>query len=365
MNNRKRENSKKGIRKGIKKYSYKSSGVNIDKASNVLSQLKKTITSTFSDRVLSDLSSYSGLFQPDLRGYKVPVLVSSTDGVGTKIMLAKRLNHYQDIGQDAVAMCINDIICCGAKPLFFLDYIACGKVNEEKIKIIIESISRSCIYCDTVLVGGEIAEHPGMSEEDDIDIAGFAVGIIEKSKIINPGLVNEGDILAGIPSSGIHSNGFSLVRKLIDDKKLDLNKIYNRAGSVPLGNLLLTPTLLYSKLINKIIESGVTIHGIAHITGGGFYENINRIIPSNMDVVIREGSWEILPVFKFLQELGNIDKKEMFRVFNMGIGMVLIIPPDELVRVKKIAIKMDENIHNIYDIGIVTSGSGKVIIKKS
>lgn len=359
-NNKKKENNKKRV----KKYSYKSSGVNIDKASDVLGQLKKTIASTFSDRVLSNLSSYSGLFQPDLKDYKTPVLVSSTDGVGTKIMLAKRLNHYQGIGQDAVAMCINDIICCGAKPLFFLDYIACGKVNEEKIKVIIESISKSCLYCDTVLIGGEIAEHPGMSGEDDIDIAGFAVGIIEKSEIINPGLVNEGDIVAGIPSSGIHSNGFSLVRKLIDDKNLDLNKIYDWSGGVPLGNLLLTPTLLYSKLINKIVESKVKIHGIAHITGGGFYENINRVIPANMDAVIQEGSWEIPSVFKFFQELGSIDKKEMFRVFNMGIGMVLVIPPDELGRVKKIATRVDDNIHNIYNIGTITSGSGKVIIKK-
>lgn len=350
----------KNNKKRSKKYSYKSSGVNIDKASNVLNRLKKTITSTFSDKVLSDLSSYSGLFQPDLKGYKNPVLVSSTDGVGTKIILAKKLNHYQDIGQDAVAMCINDIICCGAKPLFFLDYIACRKVNEEKIRVIIESISRSCHYCDTVLIGGEIAEHPGMSVEDDIDIAGFAVGIIEKSEIITPGLVNDGDIVAGISSSGIHSNGFSLIRKLIDDKKLDLNKIYDWSGGLPLGNLLLTPTRLYLKLINKIVENKVKIHGIAHITGGGFYENINRIIPGNMNAVIQEGSWEIPPIFKFLQELGNIDKKEMFRVFNMGIGMVIIISPDEFGKVKKIAIEMGENIYNT---GTVTRGNGKVTIR--
>ncbi len=348
--------------KKSKKYSYRSSGVNIDKASNVLSQLKKTITSTFSDKVLSDLSSFSGLFQLDLKGYKNPVLTSSTDGVGTKILLAKKLNHYHDIGQDAVAMCINDIICCGAKPLFFLDYISCGKVNEEKIKVIIKSISSSCNYCDTVLIGGEIAEHPGMGDVDDIDIAGFAVGIIEKSAIINPGLVKEGDIVAGISSSGIHSNGFSLIRKLIDDKKLDLNKIYNWSGGLSLGNLLLTPTKLYFKIINRIIENKVKIHGIAHITGGGFYENINRIIPGSMDALIQEGSWGIPAVFNFFSELGNIDKKEMFRVFNIGIGMVIIINPDEFSKVKKIAIETGENIYNI---GTVIKGNGKVIIKES
>src|SRR4030066_2050429 len=319
----------KGKEKDNKKYSYRSSGVDVYKASDVLNQLKKTITSTFSDKVLSDLSSFSGLFQLDLKGYKNPVLTSSTDGVGTKILLAKKLDYYKFIGQDAVAMCINDIICCGAKPLFFLDYIACGKVDERKIKTIIKSIAESCSYCDTALIGGETAEHPGMSEEDDIDIAGFAVGIIEKAAIINPELVKEGDIVAGISSSGIHSNGFSLIRKLIDDKKLDLNKIYDWSGGLSLGKLLLTPTKLYFKIISRIIENKVKIHGIAHITGGGFYENINRIIPTNMDALIQEGSWEIPAMFKFFSELGNIDKKEMFRVFNMGIGMVIIINPDD------------------------------------
>ncbi len=344
-----------------KRYSYKSSGVDIDKASSVISQLKKTIASTFSGRVLSDLSSFSGLFQLNLNGYREPVFASSTDGVGTKIMLAKKLNYYRHIGQDAVAMCINDIICCGAKPLFFLDYIACGRVEEEKIRIIIESIAESCKYCDAVLVGGEIAEHPGMCTEDDIDIAGFSVGIVEKTDIINTSLVREGDLIIGISSSGVHSNGFSLVRKLIEDKKLDLQKKYDWADGKPLGNLLLTPTKLYSRIINVMLKNKVEIHGIAHITGGGFYENINRIIPAGMDASIREGSWGVPAVFKFLQELGNIDRDEMFRVFNMGIGMTVIVSPGQFDRVSEIAGEMKEEIYNI---GTVTSGSGKVIIGK-
>ncbi|MBU2563836.1 MAG: phosphoribosylformylglycinamidine cyclo-ligase [Actinobacteria bacterium] len=351
----------KNKKKDSKKYSYKLSGVNIDKASNVLSQLKKTITSTFSGKVLSDLSSFSGLFQLDLKDYRNPVLVSSTDGVGTKIMLAKKANCYQYIGQDAVAMCINDIICCSAKPLFFLDYIACGNVNEEKIKIIIESIARSCSYCNTVLIGGEIAEHPGMCEEDDIDIAGFAVGIIEKSAIINTGLVNEGDIIIGISSSGIHSNGFSLVRKLIKDKNLELNKKYDWADGMALGDLLLTPTKLYFKIIDKMIKNKVQVHGIAHITGGGFYENINRIIPGNMNASILEGTWRIPAIFKFLQDLGNIDRDEMFRVFNMGIGMVIITSPGEFDKARNIAGELGEDIYNI---GTVTRGNGRVIIEE-
>jgi len=349
-------------KKDIKKYSYKLAGVNIDKASNVLNQLKKTITSTFSERVLSNLSSFSGLFQLDLKDYRNPVLTSSTDGVGTKILLAKKANCYQHIGQDAVAMCINDIICCGAKPLFFLDYIACGKIDEEKIKVIIKSLAESCSYCNAVLIGGETAEMPDMYGKDDIDIAGFAVGIIEKSAIINSGLVNVGDVIAGISSSGVHSNGFSLVRKLIEDKNLDLNKKYDWARGISLGDLLLTPTKLYFKIIDRMLKDKIGIHGIAHITGGGFYENINRIIPGDMDASIQKGSWMIPAVFKFLQELGNISIDEMFRVFNMGIGMVIIISPCDFDKVKNIAVELGES---IYDIGSVTRGNGRVIIKES
>lgn len=352
----------KNKKKDSKKYSYELSGVDIDKASNVLSQLKKTITSTFSGKVLSNLSSFSGLFQLDLEGYRNPVLVSSTDSVGTKILLAKKANCYRYIGQDAVAMCINDIICCGAKPLFFLDYIACGKVNEEKIKTIIKSIARSCSYCNTVLIGGETAEMPDMYRKDDIDVAGFAVGIIEKSAIINSSLVNEGDIVAGIPSSGVHSNGFSLVRKIIKDKKLDLQKKYDWASGKLLGDLLLTPTKLYFKIIDRMIKNKVEIHGISHITGGGFYENINRIIPGNMNASIPEGSWKIPSIFKFLQDLGNIDRDEMFRVFNMGIGMVIITSPGGFDKARNIAGELGEDIYNI---GTVTRGNGKVIIEES
>jgi phosphoribosylformylglycinamidine cyclo-ligase len=345
-----------------KKYSYKSSGVDIDKASDIINQLKETLKSTYSANVISSLSSFSGLFQLDLKNYRYPVLTSSTDGVGTKILLAKKTDCYENIGQDAVAMCINDIICCGAKPLFFLDYIATGKVNEERIKTIIESIARSCRYCDTVLIGGEIAEHPGMCEAEDIDIAGFAVGIVEKSDIINTSLVRKGDIIIGIASSGIHSNGFSLVRRLIADKKLDLQKIYGWTGEKTLRDLLMTPTKLYYRIIDKIIKSKIEIHGIAHITGGGFYENINRIIPGNMDAYIHEGKWKKPNIFKFLQDMGNIDRDEMFRVFNMGIGMVMITSPGQFSKLERIAGELKEK---VYDIGTVKSGNGKVIIKES
>jgi phosphoribosylformylglycinamidine cyclo-ligase len=344
-----------------KKYSYKSSGVDIDKASDIINQLKETLKSTYSDRILSSLSSFSGLFKPDLKKYRDPVLASSTDGVGTKILLAKQTDCFENIGQDAVAMIINDIICCGAKPLFFLDYIACGKLNEKRIKTIIESIARSCSYCDTALIGGEIAEHPGAGGADDIDIAGFAVGIVEKSDIIKTDLVREGDAIIGIASSGIHSNGFSLVRKIITDKNVDLQRGYDWTEGKLLKDLLMTPTKLYFKTIDRMIRSGIEIHGIAHITGGGFYENINRIIPHNMDASIQEGKWEIPPVFSFLQDMGNIERGEMFRVFNMGIGMVIITSPGQFSRVEEIASELKEKVYNI---GTVTKGSNRVIIKE-
>jgi phosphoribosylformylglycinamidine cyclo-ligase len=348
--------------KSTEKYSYKSSGVDIDKASDIINQLKETLRSTYSARVLSDLSSFSGLFQPDLKKYRDPVLTSSTDGVGTKILLAKKTDCFENIGQDAVGMIINDIICCGAKPLFFLDYIVCGKLDEKRIKKIIESMARSCSYCNTVLIGGEIAEHPGVGEIDDIDIAGFAVGIVEKSDIIKPDLVREGDIIIGIASSGIHSNGFSLVRKIISDKNVDLQKEYNWTEGKLLKDLLMTPTKLYFRIVDRIIRSKIEVHGIAHITGGGFYGNINRIIPHNMDASIEEGKWEVPAVFKFLQDMGNIDRVEMFKVFNMGIGMVIITSPGQFNRVEGIARELKEEVYNI---GTVTAGSNRVIIKGS
>ena len=318
--------------------------------------------STFSDKVLNDLSSFSGLFELDISSYKNPILTSSTDGVGTKILVAKEVNCYKFIGQDVVAMVINDILCCGAKPLFFLDYIACGKLDPEKIKIIVDSIAYSCRQCSTVLIGGETAEMPDMYGKDDIDVAGFAVGIVDRSNVMDKGSVKEDDIIVGISSSGIHSNGFSLVRKIIIDKNLDLNAKYDWSKDKTLAGVLLTPTKLYFGIMDEIINrSGIKVHGVAHITGGGFYENINRIIPNNLDAVIVEGSWEVPVIFKVLQDIGSIDRKEMYRVFNMGIGMVIIIPPCDFNEMKRVA---EKHCEDIYKIGKVTSGGGKVKIIK-
>lgn len=346
----------------IKKYSYKKSGVDLDKASKAIDLIKESVSSTFSNNVLNDLSSFSGLFKLDLAKYKNPILASSTDGVGTKMLIAKEVNNYSYIGQDLVAMCINDILCNGAMPLFFLDYIACGKLQPSKIKIIVESIAASCRECRTALIGGETAEMPDMYGKDDIDLAGFVVGLVDKSDIIKRDLVNKNDIIVGISSSGIHSNGFSLVRKIIDDKKLELGKKYKWTENKTLSDLLLTPTKLYFKIIYEIlVKSEIRIHGIAHITGGGFYDNIKRVLPSNLDAVVNEGSWQIPCIFKVLQEMGNISRIEMFRVFNMGIGMILIVSPDDFYNISRIASETGED---IYKIGSIAPGSGNVIIAK-
>ncbi len=343
-----------------KHYTYKSSGVDIDKASNTLNQLKGTINRTFSANVLSDLSSFSSLFELDLDGYKKPVLVSATDGVGTKILLCREADDYRHIGQDLVAMSINDLLCSGARPMFFLDYIACGKIDPVKIKTIITSIAGSCKICKTALVGGETAEMPGMYQRDDIDLAGFAVGIVDKPDIINKARVRKNDILVGISSSGFHSNGYSLLRKIINDKKLGLNKKYSWTGGKDLAEVLLAPTRLYCRIINELLyKNKIGIHGIAHITGGGFYDNIARIIPPGLDAVLDKGSWEVPRIFRQIQKLGNIDSEEMYKVFNMGIGMVLIISPGDLGKVVEIARDSKEA---IFSIGEIKEGQGKVII---
>ena len=342
-----------------KQFTYKDSGVNLDKAGKAIELIKKPVSSTFSKNVLNDLTSYAGLFSFDNKKYKEPVLVSSTDGVGTKLLIAKEANSFAGIGQDLVGMCINDILCCGAMPLFFLDYIACGQLDPQKVKIIVESIAASCSECKTALIGGEIAEMPDIYSKDDIDLAGFVVGVVEKASVIKPGLVKKNDIIVGLPSSGVHSNGFSLVRKIIKDKKIKLSHKMDKQRNTTLADALLVPTKLYFAIISKLLDRGINLHGIAHITGGGFYENINRIIPKNLNALINMGSWEIPGIFNFLKNAGNISKNEMFRVFNMGIGMVLVIDPADYEKVKKISSLAGEEISKI---GIMTEGNGGVII---
>ena len=345
------------------KYSYRSAGVDIDKAAEAVELIKKPVSSTFTENVLSNLTSYAGMFKFDRDKFKEPVLVSSTDGVGTKLIISRETGIYDFIGQDLVGMCINDILCTGATPLFFLDYIACGKLNPGRIRTIVSSMAESCRICDTALIGGEIAEMPGMYAGEDIDLAGFAVGVIEKEEILDPSMVSTGDLIFGIPSSGVHSNGFSLIRKIIMDKKLDLGARFGLPEkdlrNKNLGEVLLTPTRLYYDILKNIRSMDIRLKGIAHITGGGFYENINRIIPADTDAEIRTDRWTVPGIFRLIQEHGEIEEREMFRVFNMGIGMVVIVEPRYAQEIRSTFFKGKDE---VIEIGVITEGKGEVVL---
>ncbi|MCS7149533.1 MAG: phosphoribosylformylglycinamidine cyclo-ligase [Caldimicrobium sp.] len=304
---------------------YKSAGVDLEKA-NLLVEIVKEKTQKISQRnVISSIGGYAGLFSLDVSQLKNPLLVASTDGVGTKIKLAILADKHRGIGIDLVAMCVNDIITCGAKPLFFLDYIAMGKFNEKVFDDLIEGIVDGCEQAQCALLGGETAEMPGMYGEKEYDLAGFVVGIVDRERLIDGSEVSFGDVVMGLSSSGLHSNGFSLVRKVIfDENKLSLDHIPEELG-LPLGEVLLTPTRIYVTAILTLINKGIKIKGIAHITGGGFFDNIPRILPKNCKVVIEKKAWEWPPVFRYIQDLGNITEEEMYHVFNCGIGMIIIV----------------------------------------
>jgi phosphoribosylformylglycinamidine cyclo-ligase len=334
--------------------SYKKAGVDIHAGYEAVTRIKKHVARTTIPGVMGGLGGFGGLFDLSAAGkYDEPVLVSGTDGVGTKLMLAFELNKHDTIGIDAVAMCANDIITVGAKPLFFLDYIACGKVIPEIMEDIIAGVSEGCVQSGCALIGGEMAEHPGMMPETEYDIAGFCVGIVEKKKMITGETIKEGDILIGLASSGVHSNGFSLIRKIIKDNNLDLKKTYP-GFEKPLGEILLTPTKLYVNTVLKLCEN-TGIKGMANITGGGFIENIPRILPKGLGANISKNSWEVPHIFRFLQEQGNIPQEEMFNLYNMGIGMVIAAAPQDANKISETLKSCGEPFHVI---GAVEPGDG-------
>ena len=302
--------------------SYADAGVDITAGYKAVELMKKHIARTKNEGCLDDVGGFGGCFGLTLKGMEEPVLVSGTDGCGTKVKLAILLNKHDTIGIDAVAMCVNDIICCGAKPLFFLDYIACGKNIPEKIAEIVSGVAEGCVQSGCALIGGETAEHPGTMAEDDYDLAGFTVGIVDKSKVIDNSTMKAGDVVIALPSTGIHSNGYSLVRKVFDIENCDLNRYYDELGTT-LGDALLEPTRIYVKPVLAAIE-GADIHGISHITGGGFYENVPRSIPDGMGAKINKDAVKTPAIFKLLQETGNISERDMFNTYNMGVGMVVI-----------------------------------------
>ena len=308
--------------------SYEKAGVNLEAGYEVVRRIKSHVASTSRKGVMGNIGSFGGMFDLSALDIKEPILVSGTDGVGTKLKLAFAMDKHDTIGIDAVAMCVNDVLAQGAEPLFFLDYVAVGKNEPAKIEAIVSGVAEGCRQAGCALVGGETAEMPGMYTDGEYDIAGYTTGVVEKSKLIDGSKVKVGDVLVGIASSGVHSNGFSLVRKVFSDNNLDLNATYPELNGALLGETALTPTRIYVKQVLDVIQN-CDVHGVAHITGGGFDENIPRILHEGMGVEVKEGTWEILPIFRLLERFGQIKHREMFNIFNMGIGMVLAMDESE------------------------------------
>ena len=311
--------------------SYKEAGVDITSGYRAVELMKEHVSKTMVFGNTSPVGGFGGLLQPDLTGMEEPILVSGTDGVGTKLKLAFLQDKHDTVGLDCVAMCVNDIICVGAKPLFFLDYIAVGKNVPEKVASIVKGVADGCIQSECCLIGGETAEMPGFYPEDEYDLAGFAVGIVDKKKVIDIEKVSEGDAIIGIASSGIHSNGYSLVRKVFDVENTDLNKTYEELDGKTLGEVLLTPTKIYVKPMLALFKE-MTPHAVMHITGGGFYENIPRALPEGMSAKIYKDELEIPGIFKLLMKEGNIPERDMFNTYNMGTGMTVVVPKEDAAR---------------------------------
>ncbi len=306
--------------------SYAAAGVDVTAGYEAVRRIKPMVESTYIPGVMGTIGGFGGLFAPDLSGMKKPVLVSGTDGVGTKLRLAQLLDKHDTVGIDCVAMCVNDIICGGAAPLFFLDYIACGRNDPARIAELVSGIAEGCRQAECALVGGETAEHPGVMPEDDYDLAGFSVGIVDEEKIIDGKALTEGDALIGLASSGVHSNGFSLVRKVLDVEHADLTAPREDLGGRSLGEALLAPTRIYVKAVKALLRAGIDIHAVSHITGGGFYENVPRMMTEGLTARIDVKSFPRPAVFDLIQKAGNIPERDMYNTFNMGVGMVIAVP---------------------------------------
>ena len=337
--------------------SYENAGVNLEAGYEVVSRIKKHVASTGRPGSMGGIGSFGGMFDLASLGYREPVLVSGTDGVGTKLKIAFAMDKHDTVGIDAVAMCVNDVLAQGAEPLFFLDYIAVGHNEPAKVEAIVAGVAEGCRQAGCALVGGETAEMPGMYEGGEYDIAGFTTGVVEKAGIIDGSKVKAGDVLVGIASTGVHSNGFSLVRKIVAESGLKLTDSIGELGGRRLGDVLLTPTRIYVKQVLDVIRQ-CDVHGVAHITGGGFDENIPRILKDGQGIEIKEGSWEILPIFKCLEKWGAIPHREMFNIFNMGIGMVLAVDAAEAEKAISILASHGEKASVI---GQVTEGSSVTI----
>ena len=337
--------------------SYAAAGVDVTAGYESVERIKPMVESTYIPGVMGTLGGFGGMFAPDVAGMKKPVLVSGTDGVGTKLRLAQLMDKHDTIGIDCVAMCVNDIICGGAAPLFFLDYIACGKNDPARIAEIVTGITEGCRQSECALVGGETAEHPGLMPDDDYDVAGFSVGIVDEEKIIDGKRLAQDDVLVGLASTGVHSNGFSLVRKVFDVEHADLTSPVEQLGGKSLGEALLTPTRIYVKAIKALLKAGVDIHAVSHITGGGFYENVPRMMTQGLTARIKLDSFPKLPIFQLIQEKGGIPQRDMYNTFNMGIGMILAVPADQAAQALELLKAAGEA---AYLIGSVVAGDAGV-----
>ena len=338
--------------------SYAAAGVNIEAGYEGVRLMKKHVQRTFIPGVVSGIGGFGGLFQPDLSGMKEPVLVSGTDGVGTKQRIAQLMGRHDTVGIDCVAMCVNDIICCGARPLFFLDYIAIGKNDPEKVALLVSGVAEGCVQAGCALIGGETAEHPGTMAADDYDLAGFSVGAVDRARVLDNSRMQPGDVILALPSSGLHSNGYSLVRKVFDVENTDLDRFVPELGQT-LGEALLTPTRIYVKPILALLED-IDVRGISHITGGGFYENIPRSVPEGLCARIRRDAVKIPPIFRLLQKTGNIPERDMFNTFNMGVGMSVIVPAAQAGRALAILRVAGED---PYLIGTIAAGDEKIVLE--
>ena len=338
--------------------SYKASGVDITAGYKAVELMQRHIARTLTKGALGGIGGFGGLFELDVRGMEQPVLVSGTDGVGTKLKIALLMDKHDTIGIDCVAMCVNDIICCGAKPLFFLDYIACGKNVPERIAEIVKGVCEGCIQAGCALIGGETAEHPGMMPEDDYDLAGYSTGIVDKAQIIDNKTMKAGDVVIALPSTGVHSNGFSLVRKVFDVENADLTAPVEKLGGKSLGETLLTPTRIYVKPVLALLKE-VAVKGISHITGGGFYENIPRSIPDGLGAKIIRSQVKVLPIFDLIAEKGGISERDMFNTFNMGVGMSIVVAAEDAEKALRI---LKDNGEEAYVIGEIIESEDKITI---
>ena len=339
--------------------SYAAAGVDITAGYKAVELMKSHVARTKTAGADIDIGGFGGLFMPDLAGMKKPVLVSGTDGVGTKLKMAFLMDKHDTVGIDCVAMCVNDVICCGAKPLFFLDYIACGKNYPEKIAQIVAGVAEGCVQSGAALIGGETAEMPGFYPVDEYDLAGFAVGIVDAEKVVDNKSMKAGDVVIALPSSGVHSNGFSLVRKVFDVENADLKTPVAELGGKSVGETLLTPTKIYVKPMVALFEQ-VQVKGVSHITGGGFYENIPRSIPDGLGAKIDKSAVRVLPIFELLAKVGNIPERDMFNTFNMGVGMSVVVAPEDADRAIEI---LKANGEDAYVIGSIVESDEKIILE--